>query len=78
VRPHDVDVSTTAATGSVEARVDRVLRVGFEVRLDAVRAVPGGGDEVTTVQLNRREAAHLDLCEGASVWLRAPMQRTGS
>ncbi len=84
VRPHDVEVFDSATAGSVEARVDRVLRVGFDIRLDARRAVPGGDDEVTVVQLNRREAAHLDLREGASVWLRAPgptpvsMQRTGS
>ena len=69
LRPHDVDVSTTAATGSVSAKVDRVLRIGFEVRVDAVRPVAGGGDEVTTVQLTRKEANRLDLREGDEVWL---------
>ena len=69
LRPHDVDVSTAAATGSVSAKVDRVLRIGFEVRIDAVRPVAGGGDEVTTVQLTRKEANQLDLREGDEVWL---------
>jgi sulfate transport system ATP-binding protein len=64
IRPHDVDVSRTAETGSVEAAVTRVLRIGFEVRIDTIR-----GDETTTVQLTRKEATQLDLREGDSVWL---------
>ncbi len=69
LRPHDIEVTAEATTGAVEAKVDRLLRVGYEVRIDAVRSVPGGEDELTTVQLTRKEAGHLDLREGDSVWL---------
>ena len=70
IRPHDIEVTAEATTGAVEARVDRLLRVGYEVRIDAVRSVAGGEDELTTVQLTRKEAGHLDIREGDSVWLR--------
>ena len=69
LRPHDIEVTAEATTGAVEAKVDRLLRVGYEVRIDEVRSVPGGEDELTTVQLTRKEAGHLDLREGDSVWL---------
>lgn len=69
LRPHDIEVTAEATTGAVEAKVDRLLRVGYEVRIDAVRSVPGGEDELTTVQLTRKEAGLLDLREGDSVWL---------
>lgn len=72
IRPHDIEVGSTAdvaGPGAVEAKVDRLLRIGFEVRVDAVRPVAGGADEVTTVQLTRKEAGHLDLREGDTVWL---------
>ncbi|MBI2710885.1 MAG: TOBE-like domain-containing protein [Actinobacteria bacterium] len=64
VRPHDVEVLEAPAAGAVGARVARVVRLGFEVRLDAVV----GGEEVW-VQLTRGQARSLDLSPGAPVWL---------
>jgi len=66
IRPHDIDVWTTAEPGSVDGTISRLLRIGFEVRLDVTR-----GDEVTTVQLTRKEAGHLELAEGDRVWMAA-------
>ncbi|MFN8051045.1 MAG: sulfate ABC transporter ATP-binding protein [Acidimicrobiales bacterium] len=71
IRPHDIDVAAAPETGAVEAKVERLLRIGFEVRIDAVRPVPGSEDETTVVQLTRKEASHLDLREGDSIWLSA-------
>ncbi len=65
VRPHDIDVHTDPTDGFVEATVSRLLRVGFEVRVDAEV-----GGEVVTIQLTRAQANHLGLAVGGSVWLR--------
>jgi sulfate transport system ATP-binding protein len=66
VRPHDLAVSRLADPGSVAGTVQRVVKLGFEVRLDV--AV---GDEVVWVQLTRADAQALDLQEGENVHVRA-------
>jgi len=65
VRPHDLDVTTSAENGAVRAIVSRVVRLGFEVRLDAL-----ANGEPVSAQLTRAHAGRLDLREGAEVWLR--------
>jgi len=65
VRPHDIEVFLDAAAGTVEAKVTRLQRIGFEVRaeLDAGTSEPW-------VQLNRGQAEALGLEVGETVWLR--------
>jgi sulfate transport system ATP-binding protein len=65
VRPHDIEVLASAASGAVEARLTRLMRVGFEVRAE-VRS----GDSQSWVQLTRGQADALELAEGGVVWLR--------
>ncbi|CUR61364.1 sulfate ABC transporter, ATP-binding protein [metagenome] len=68
VRPHDVDVSTTPIlAGSTEGTISRLLKVGFEVRLNVLTVA---GDDVHVV-LSRAEARALDLREGSTVWVTA-------
>jgi sulfate transport system ATP-binding protein len=68
VRPHDVDVSTTPIlAGSTEGTISRLLKVGFEVRLNVLTVA---GDDVHVV-LSRAEARSLDLREGSTVWVTA-------
>lgn len=67
VRPHDIFIGHDAEAGSTEALVQRIARVGFEVR---VGLVLGNGDPVN-VLLTRREAEELELAEGQIVNLRA-------
>ena len=70
IRPHDIEVSRDPVfAASVEGRVSRVLRIGFEVRLTVLT---DDGEEVT-VELTRTHARALDLAEGSTVWL-APAQ----
>ncbi len=64
VRPHDVELSTSPESGAVAGGVARVLRLGFEVRVDV--DTPDGR---TWVQLTRGEAARLALAEGDTVFL---------
>jgi sulfate/thiosulfate transport system ATP-binding protein len=63
VRPHDVTVTRAAEAGSIEATVSRVVRLGFEVRVEAVSA----GDEVWA-QVSRATADALNLVAGDTVY----------
>ncbi|MGH2907587.1 MAG: sulfate/molybdate ABC transporter ATP-binding protein [Solirubrobacterales bacterium] len=67
VRPHDISLQHDREAGTTEALVQRVARVGFEVRVELVL---GDGDLVS-VLLNRREADSLELEEGHIVHVRA-------
>ena len=72
VRPHDIDVLTEPDDGAVEAQVQRVARVGFEVRV----AVTTAAGEELVVQTTRAEAEHLELAAGDIVYLRPHRSRT--
>ncbi|MGH8898871.1 MAG: sulfate/molybdate ABC transporter ATP-binding protein [Egibacteraceae bacterium] len=65
VRPHDLEVLTHADQGTVPAQVTRLVRLGFEVRVEAVAE----GQDVW-VQLTRGEVDHLALRPGVEVHLR--------
>jgi sulfate transport system ATP-binding protein len=64
VRPHDLIVERAPESGTVAARVTRLVRVGFEVRVEL--AV---GAEAVTAVVTRAEARHLELVEGATVFV---------
>jgi sulfate transport system ATP-binding protein len=65
VRPHDIEVLTSDSVGAVEARVTRLVRIGFEVRAELQ-----AGDSEPWVQLTRGQADALDLTTDSVVWLR--------
>jgi sulfate/thiosulfate transport system ATP-binding protein len=65
VRPHDIEILTGHEPASVPATVVRLVRLGFEVRVDAV----ADGQDVW-VQVSRGEADRLDLAPGSEVFLR--------
>jgi sulfate transport system ATP-binding protein len=64
VRPHDIVVSATATPGATSARVDRIVRLGFEVRAE-LSTLDG---EVWT-QLTRSAADELGIAAGDTVYL---------
>jgi sulfate transport system ATP-binding protein len=64
VRPHDVELSRTAQPGSTEATVTRVVRLGFEVRVEA-----NAGDAEVWAQPTRAAADDLDVKSGDVVYL---------
>jgi sulfate transport system ATP-binding protein len=76
VRPHDIDLFTSAAPGAVAGQITRVTRIGFELRVDVAVA-----DEVTQVTLTRSHFQELGIGEGDVVFLRpvggAPTVRAG-
>jgi sulfate transport system ATP-binding protein len=66
VRPHDIDLFTSPADGTVPGTVTRLQRIGFEVRVELQC-----GDSTPWVQLTRGQADALRLHAGSTVWLRA-------
>jgi sulfate transport system ATP-binding protein len=65
VRPHDVEVLTVPEPGTVAADVQRVVRLGFEVRIDLLV-----DDEPTWAQITREQARRLAVRPGDRVYLR--------
>ncbi|OBH74581.1 sulfate ABC transporter ATP-binding protein [Mycobacterium scrofulaceum] len=80
VRPHDIRVGrnpemaiaggdgTAESIGVVRATVDRVVVLGFEVRVELTSAATGGA---FTAQITRGDAEALALREGDTVYVRA-------
>jgi sulfate/thiosulfate transport system ATP-binding protein len=66
VRPHDMTVSLDRDAGDEEAMVQRIVTLGFEIRVELVL---GDGTEVWA-QLTRSELQRLELREGQIVYLR--------
>lgn len=79
-RPHDIRVGrrpeiavsggdgTAESIGVVRANVDRVVTLGFQVRLELTSTETGGP---FTAQITRGDAEALDLREGEAVYVRA-------
>jgi sulfate/thiosulfate transport system ATP-binding protein len=66
VRPHDVEVRHEPNGQTIEAMVDRVVHLGFEVRVELT--LPDG--EHFSVQLTRDQVEELELVEGQIVFVR--------
>ena len=69
VRPHDIEVVLDPDERTEEAMVQRIVALGFEIRVEFVL---GDGTEVWA-QLTRAELQRLELREGQIAYLR-PVQ----
>ena len=65
VRPHDLEIVPPTTTGAVRGRVVRVVRLGFEVRVDVAT-----DDGEVWVQLTRGDADRLGVTPGDAVGVR--------
>jgi sulfate transport system ATP-binding protein len=65
VRPHDLRVSAEPRDGALEAMVDRVVHLGFEVRAE-LQLTDGAP---LAVQLTRDDVVALELAPGDIVWV---------
>ena len=70
VRPHDLQLLVDPAPGSDEAVVERIVRLGFEVRVE----LSLGDGRPVSVQLPRSEAEQLELRRGDIVYVRSADQ----
>jgi sulfate transport system ATP-binding protein len=75
VRPHDVEISFEPNGGSTrEAQIERIVRLGFETRVELVR----DDGEKLHAQVTRDEADQLELARGDIVYVRTRRERTFS
>jgi sulfate transport system ATP-binding protein len=65
VRPHDLRVTTEPRDGALEAMVDRIVHLGFEVRAEL--QLSDGAP--LAAQLTRDDAVALELAPGDIVWV---------
>ncbi|MDX6688647.1 MAG: sulfate/thiosulfate transport system ATP-binding protein [Solirubrobacteraceae bacterium] len=71
VRPHDIEVLEDEADGAFQAIIERVAKVGFEVRVEAAL----GDGSLVPIQVTRDVAEELELRAGQIVWLRVHRTR---
>ena len=67
VRPHDIELLAEPETGAHAARVHRLVRLGFEVRVEV--ATEAG--QTVSVQVTRAQAESLRLEPGGVLYVRA-------
>jgi sulfate transport system ATP-binding protein len=74
VRPHDVEIRHEPNGKTIEAMIDRVVHLGFEVRVELTLE----GGEHFSVQLTRDQVDELELQEGQIVFVRPRAERVFS
>jgi sulfate/thiosulfate transport system ATP-binding protein len=74
VRPHDIELRHEPNGSTQEAQVERIVRLGFETRIDLVR----DDGERLHAQLTRDEAELLELEQGDIVYVRTKRERVFS
>jgi sulfate/thiosulfate transport system ATP-binding protein len=74
VRPHDVELRHEPNGSTQEAQVERIVRLGFETRIELVR----DDGERLHAQVTRDEAEELELVPGDIVYVRTRRQTTFS
>jgi sulfate/thiosulfate transport system ATP-binding protein len=72
VRPHDVELTVEPNGSTREAMIERIVHLGFEVRVEATR----DDGEHLSVQLTRDECERLELEEGQIVFVKPTRQTT--
>jgi sulfate/thiosulfate transport system ATP-binding protein len=71
IRPHDVELLLEPNGATQEAMVQRLVHLGFEVRVELMR----DDGEVLSAQLTREQVEALELHDGQIVYVR-PMRQT--
>jgi sulfate transport system ATP-binding protein len=71
VRPHDVEIAHLRADRAEEAMIDRIVHLGFEVRIEMTLA--DGGP--LTAQLTRTQVEELELAERQIVYVKPSRAR---
>jgi sulfate transport system ATP-binding protein len=74
VRPHDLELTLEPNGSTREAMIERIVHLGFEVRVDLMRE----DGEPLSVQLTRDEAERLELDRGQIVYVRPTRETTFS
>ena len=71
IRPHDLDILHLPGKGSQEAQIERIVHLGFEIRIELALA---DGKHVWA-QLTKPQVEELELAEGQIVYVRPRHER---
>jgi sulfate transport system ATP-binding protein len=71
VRPHDLDLLPEPVDGADEAMIERIVHLGFEVRVELVCA----DGKKLRAQITRESCEELELEAGQILWVRASRER---
>ena len=71
MRPHDVEIRHDPNGQTIEALIDRIVHLGFEVRVELTLQ----DGEHFSVQLTRDQVDELELKEGQIVFVRPRRRR---
>ena len=71
VRPHDLELMTEPSNGQDEAMIERIVHLGFEVRIELTRA----DGERLWAQVTRDQCEALELEENQILYLRPQRER---
>ncbi len=71
VRPHDLELLTLPEDGADEAQIERIVHLGFEVRVELLRA----DGEKLWAQVTRDRCEELELEGGQIVYVRMSRER---
>jgi sulfate transport system ATP-binding protein len=66
IRPHDIDIRAEPTADSIEAMIDRITHIGFEVRVHVML----GDGRALWAQVTRDDAEQLELSRGQIVHIR--------
>jgi sulfate transport system ATP-binding protein len=66
VRPHDIELAHIPGEGTEEAMIERIVHLGFEVRVELMLADGSG----LWAQITRHQADELELAEGQIIYAR--------
>ena len=71
VRPHDLEILLAPSGGADEVMIERIVHLGFEVRVELLRA----DGEKLWAQLTRDQCEELELADRQIVYVRAAAER---
>ena len=74
IRPHDIDVRLEPTDGALEAMIERIVHLGFEVRVEFTLA----DERRLWAQVTRARASELELGTGQIVYVRSEQASEGS
>ena len=72
LRPHDIDISAVPEEGTLPAKINYIIHLGWTIRLELTL---NNGQEITA-HINREQYKELDIQQGQTIYLRAKLIRS--
>lgn len=72
LRPHDIDIFSAPADGTLPATINYIIHLGWTIRLELSLE---NGQQITA-HINREQYKSLDILQGQTIYLRAKLIRS--